>query len=95
MNQTAGSPTRDDPQRRRSERYHETIVPFTAGDGLGCNLVRVQGDRPASKGPVLVLHGAGVRANLFRPPVSTTFVDFLVENGYDVWAETPSATRFP
>jgi hypothetical protein len=49
--------------------------------------VRVQGDRPASKGPVLVAHGAGVRANIFRPPVHTTFVDSLVDSGYDVWLE--------
>jgi hypothetical protein len=87
MTQTAASPTLADPQQPRSERYHETIVPFTAGDGLACNLVRVQGDRPAPKGPVIVVHGAGVRANLFRPPVPTTFVDYLVENGYDVWLE--------
>jgi hypothetical protein len=33
------------------------------------------------------VHGAGVRGNLFRPPVETTFVDYLVQNGYDVWLE--------
>jgi alpha/beta hydrolase fold len=36
---------------------------------------------------VLVVHGAGVRANLFRPPVGTTFVQALTEHGYDVWLE--------
>ena len=65
----------------------ETVVPFTTQDGLECNLIRVQGDKPAPKGPVLLSHGAGVRANVFRAPVQTTVVDYLVENGYEVWLE--------
>ncbi len=28
-----------------------------------------------------------MRANIFRPPVATTFVDFLLDHGYDVWLE--------
>lgn len=36
---------------------------------------------------MLLVHGAGVRANIFRPPERTTFVDYLVANGYDVWLE--------
>jgi hypothetical protein len=36
---------------------------------------------------VLLVHGAGVRANIFRAPVETTIVDYLVERGYDVWLE--------
>jgi hypothetical protein len=68
-------------------RYHESVVPFTAGDGLQCNLIRVQPERPAPKGPVLLVHGAGVRANIFRAPVPTTIVDYLLDNGYEVWLE--------
>src|SRR5579872_5144398 len=65
----------------------ETIVPFEAGDGMGLNLIHVQGAQMPTRGPVLVLHGAGVRANLFRPPVGKTFVQSLLEHGYDVWLE--------
>ena len=36
---------------------------------------------------MILVHGAGVRANIFRPPVDTTFADFLVARGYDVWLE--------
>lgn len=69
------------------QALHERIVPFTAGDGLECNLINVRGQVPPSKGPVILVHGAGVRANIFRAPVATTFVDFLVNAGYDVWLE--------
>jgi hypothetical protein len=65
----------------------EEIVPFRAGDGMECNLVHVQGSVPPVKGPVLLVHGAGVRANIFRSPVRSTLVDTLVDNGYDVWLE--------
>ncbi|HTS52036.1 MAG TPA: esterase [Burkholderiales bacterium] len=65
----------------------ETVVPFTAGDGFRCNLIHLQGERPPSKGPVLLVHGAGVRANIFRARVDTSLVDFLVAHGYDVWLE--------
>jgi len=66
---------------------HERTVEFTSGDGFTCNLIHVSGSRPASKGPVLLVHGAGVRANIFRAPVKTTIVDYLLEHGYDVWLE--------
>ena len=65
----------------------ERVVPFVSGDGFACNLIHVRGADPPRKGPVLLVHGAGVRANIFRPPVETTLVDFLVANGYDVWLE--------
>jgi hypothetical protein len=65
----------------------ERIVPFTAGDGFACNLINVRGPMPAWKGAVLLVHGAGVRANIFRAPVETTIVDYLIDNGYDVWLE--------
>jgi hypothetical protein len=62
-------------------------VPFTAGDGRRLNLIRISGERAATRGPVLLVHGAGVRANIFRPPVERTLVDALVDEGYDVWLE--------
>jgi hypothetical protein len=66
----------------------ERVVPFEAGDGMRCTLVNVRSERrEPSRGPVLLVHGAGVRANIFRPPVATTLVDYLVERGYDVWLE--------
>lgn len=66
---------------------HEEIIPFKAKDGFACNLIHVQGPVPPEKGPVLLVHGAGVRANLFRAPVETTLVDYLIDRGYDVWLE--------
>ncbi|MDY7231813.1 alpha/beta fold hydrolase [Hyalangium rubrum] len=68
-------------------RYVEHIVPFQAGDGRPLNLVHIQGHREPTKGPVVLVHGAGVRANIFRAPVKQTVVDALLEAGYDVWLE--------
>jgi len=63
------------------------IVPFTAGDGTECNLIHVTGSHAPAKGPVLLVHGAGVRANIFRSPTRRSLVDVLVDRGYDVWLE--------
>ena len=65
----------------------ERIVPFRAGDGLECNLINVRGSDRPEKGPVILVHGAGVRANIFRAPSGRTLVDSLVDAGYDVWLE--------
>lgn len=70
-----------------SRPYDVRVVPFTTEDGRMLNVIRVKGNKPATRGPVLLVHGAGVRANIFCAPVETTFVDYLVENGYDVWLE--------
>lgn len=67
--------------------YRERLVPFIADDGFPCNLIHVTGERTPTKGPVLLVHGAGVRANIFRPPERQTFVDALIEDGWDVWLE--------
>jgi pimeloyl-ACP methyl ester carboxylesterase len=69
----------------QTDLYQERVVPFTAGDGFQLNLINIQGQEPAPKGPVILVHGAGVRANLFRAPAPTTIVDYLIANGYDVW----------
>lgn len=58
-----------------------------AGDGLRCNLIHMEGQDRPRKGPVLLVHGAGVRADIFRSPLPTTIVDALVRDGYDVWLE--------
>ena len=65
----------------------DRVVPFTAGDGMALNLVNVRGDQAPTKGPVLLVHGAGVRGNIFRAPVERTVVDALLDDGYDVWLE--------
>ena len=67
--------------------YHEQVVPFTAADGFPLNLIHVWGNQPPTRGPVLLVHGAGVRANLFRAPTQVNVVDALVAEGYDVWLE--------
>ena len=64
-----------------------TVIPFRAGDGTALNLHHVTGPRPPTRGPVLLVHGAGVRANIFRPPEPITLVDALVAEGWDVWLE--------
>jgi pimeloyl-ACP methyl ester carboxylesterase len=71
----------------RDDGLVEEIVPFRAADGMECNLIHVRGSAAPTKGPVLLVHGAGVRANIFRSPVRTTLVDSLVKEGYDVWLE--------
>jgi hypothetical protein len=72
---------------RQSRALSATVVPFTAGDGVPLNLIHVSGERSPDKGPLLCVHGAGVRANIFRAPVETNFVDAAVDAGYDVWLE--------
>ncbi|WP_434379635.1 alpha/beta fold hydrolase [Melittangium boletus] len=66
---------------------HEEVVDFRAGDGTPLNLIRVHGPRAPFRGPVMLVHGAGVRANIFRPPTRQTLVDALLADGYDVWLE--------
>ena len=66
-------------------RVAPEIVDFAARDGFGLNFHHYPGAESSSAGPVIVVHGAGVRANLFRPPTEETFVDALLDAGYDVW----------
>jgi pimeloyl-ACP methyl ester carboxylesterase len=75
------------PALTQSRGWTENTIPFTADDGYQCNLIHVEGAKSATKGPVILVHGAGVRANIFRSPVASTVVDALIEDGFDVWLE--------
>lgn len=61
------------------------IIHFAARDGFPLNLWHLRGSDGLKQQPVLVVHGAGVRANLFNPPTARTLPDLLAEAGYDVW----------
>lgn len=67
--------------------HSQRTVEFSAGDGLTCNVINVQGPHAPAKGPVLLVHGAGVRGNIFRAPSGRNLVDVLVDDGWDVWLE--------
>lgn len=61
--------------------------PFLARDGFPCHLQRVGDGSGSTKGPVLLVHGAGVRGNIFNPPNEHNLVEVLHNEGYDVWLE--------
>ncbi|MGZ3765670.1 MAG: alpha/beta fold hydrolase [Mucilaginibacter sp.] len=61
------------------------VFPFDSLDGFKCNLWRLQSSKPLPKGPVLLVHGAGVRSNIFNAPNEKNLLDSLSEDGYDVW----------
>jgi len=63
------------------------VLPFSASDGFSLNLWRLKNDSPTPRGPVLLLHGAGVRSNIFNAPNNKNILDALAEAGYDVWLE--------
>ena len=56
---------------------------ITTPDGLELRLARYRG---GDKGPVIVVHGAGVWSGMFLlPTVDEHFIQYLVNNGYDAW----------
>ncbi len=63
------------------------IYPFTAYDGFECFLQRADNADNSTKGPVMLVHGAGVRGNIFNPPNERNLIQVLQEAGYDVWLE--------
>jgi pimeloyl-ACP methyl ester carboxylesterase len=67
--------------------YDRKVVAYTTDDCRPGNVINVRGDTAPTKGPVLLVHGAGVRSNIFEAPVQTTLVDDLIANGWDVWLE--------
>lgn len=62
------------------------IIEFETADGFRCNLEHPLGQQP-TKSPVLLVHGAGVRGNIFNPPTTKNLIQYLLEEGYDVWIE--------
>lgn len=62
-------------------------VEFEALDGFLLNLKHYINSAPTPKGPVLLVHGAGVRSNIFNPPSDRNLIHMLSEAGYDVWLE--------
>lgn len=62
-------------------------VPFATQDGLALNVVNVRGGKDPTRSPVMLVHGAGVRGNIFNAPVDRTIIDELIDAGYDVWLE--------
>lgn len=76
-------PTSSRPTTRADHRTQ--VHHLTALDGRPLTLVNVRGRHEPTRGPVLLVHGAGVRAELFRPPIPRTFVDALIDEGWDPW----------
>jgi poly(3-hydroxyalkanoate) synthetase len=68
------------------ENSFETIE-FVTEDGVTCNLKHLVNESTKPRGPVILVHGAGVRANIFNPPTEKNLVRMLAEEGYDVWLE--------
>ena len=72
------------------------IIPFKAFDGFECNLWRLKHSGSKHLGPVMLVHGAGVRANIFNPPNEVNLLDMLADAGYDVFLENwRASTEFP
>jgi hypothetical protein len=77
-------------------RLARAIVPFTVPDlDFPLNLHRLrrldaQGDPvPPELGPVLLVPGSGVRAEMYYgQPVGPSCAEYLLDLGYDVWVET-------
>jgi len=64
-----------------------TTYPFTAYDGFPCHLVRAENTGNITRGPIMLVHGSGVRSNIFNPPNEHNLIQVLQEAGYDVWLE--------
>src|SRR4029077_12403102 len=57
--------------------------PFVTDDGVRLLLTRYRGGK---KGPVILVHGLGVSSLIFSTDtIKTNVLEYLVENGYDVW----------
>lgn len=66
-------------------RHRDDVHFLRAGDGVPITLTRVCGETEPNRGPVLLVHGIGMRAEFFRPPALRSLVDVLMEEGWDVW----------
>ncbi len=79
-------PWHDVPGRPGLERE---IVPYRTQDGVDLNLHHLRRDQiPHGAQPVMLTHGAGVRAQLFYgQPSGTSLAQRLLDEGYDVWVQ--------
>ena len=68
---------------RATQRDEVTFLQ--AADGVPIILIRVRGDAGPTRGPVLLVHGVGMRGEVFRPPSVRSLVDVLLDDGWDVW----------
>jgi hypothetical protein len=81
--------------RPRAEGWHDCpgrpglrrrIVSVRTHDGRDLTLHHIRGQAEPTEGPVLLLHGTGVRAEIFYgAPVPHSLVGALVDAGFDVW----------
>lgn len=84
----AGHPEGEWHQTRELGPLWRRIVGFAAGDGVPLTLHNVRRDPGDGGVPVLLIHGTGVRANLFyNAPGRPSVVGSLVDAGFDVWLE--------
>ena len=60
-------------------------IEFEAPDGQSLRFTRVEPSSVTHPEPVLLVHGAGVRGNIFSPPYQESLDSKLARAGYDVW----------
>lgn len=72
------------PRKKRPLRVGTpTLHPFLTSDGVELLLTRYRG---GPKGPVLLVHGAGVSSGIFSTDlIETNLLEHLYAHGYDVW----------
>lgn len=72
------------PRRKRALNVGAPQVHyFSTEDAVELRLTRYQG---GTKGPVMLVHGAGVGSNIFSTDtISTNLLEYLYNHGYDVW----------
>ncbi|MDX1997885.1 MAG: GMC family oxidoreductase N-terminal domain-containing protein [Thermoanaerobaculia bacterium] len=72
------------PRKKRPLRVGAPEVHhFDTSDGVTLRLTRYQG---GTKGPVLLVHGAGVSSQIFSTDlVDTNLLEYLYAHGYDCW----------
>jgi hypothetical protein len=64
------------------------IVPYETADGVHLDLHHLSRGGTPSRGPVLLCHGAGGRAQVwYAAPMRRTICDALLDAGYDVWVQ--------
>ncbi len=72
------------PRKKRSLRVGTPeVYDFNAEDGVPLRMTRYQG---GNKGPLLMVHGAGVSSHIFSTDtIDTNLLEYLYANDYDCW----------